>query len=453
MIASLNKIISGWGRYPVAQSMLIRPEQMRDVRVLAELGSLICRGQGRSYGDAAISSQGWVMLTERLNRFLAFDNTTGILTAEGGVTLAEILATFVPRGWFPTVTPGTQYVSLGGAIAADVHGKNHHHEGTFAAHVTELELMLADGRRQRCSREQDKALFWATLGGMGLTGIITEASFRLMPIETSAIAVRHYPTPNLETTFKWLEDTAHDDQYTVAWIDCASRGRRLGRGIIMGGHHARRDELPGDWKEPLCLPSRRSRNIPFNLPSFLLNPLTVSIFNERYYRYQGSKAGPFITDYASFFYPLDSLTHWNRLYGKRGFLQYQVVIPEPHAHEGMRRLLEHLTNSRQAAFLAVLKRFGLGNAGPLSFPLAGYTLALDLPMIGKRALELLQRLDELVISYGGRVYLAKDARLSPESLRAMYPRLEEWQRVKQTVDPKGYFQSDLSRRLQLMGTP
>jgi FAD/FMN-containing dehydrogenase len=452
MTSSLNKVISGWGRYPVTEAILIRPEQMRHVHI-PEQGSLICRGQGRSYGDAAISSQGRVMLTERLNRFLAFDSATGVLTAESGVTFAEILETFVPRGWFPAVTPGTQYVSLGGAIAADVHGKNHHHQGTFAAHVTELELMLADGRRQRCSPEQDKALFWATLGGMGLTGIITEASFRLMPIETAAIVTRHYSAPDLDTTFKWLEDTAHDDQYTVAWIDCASRGQELGRGIVMGGHHARRDELPDNWKEPLCFQSRRPKNIPFDLPSFLLNRFTVAAFNERYYRHQGSKERPFVTDYASFFYPLDALTHWNRLYGKKGFLQYQVVIPEPHAHEGIRCLLERLTSSRQAAFLAVLKRFGPGNAVPLSFPLAGYTLALDLPMTGREVLNLLQQLDELVINYGGRVYLAKDARLRPESLRAMYPRLEEWQRIKQAVDPEEHFQSDLSRRLWLTGVP
>ncbi|MGR6034894.1 MAG: FAD-binding protein [Candidatus Nitrosoglobus sp.] len=450
MTSSLSKVISGWGRYPVRESVMIRPEQMRDVHI-PERGSLICRGQGRSYGDAAISSQGYVMLSERLNRFLAFDSSTGMLTAESGVTLAEILETFVPRGWFPAVTPGTQYVSLGGAIAADVHGKNHHHEGTFGAHITELELMLADGHRQRCSPEQNKALFWATLGGMGLTGIITEASFRLIPIETAAIVARHYPTPDLETTFKWLEDTAHDDQYTVAWIDCASRGRQLGRGIVMGGHHAHRNELSDDWKEPLCLPTRRSRNIPFDLPSFFLNRFTMAAFNERYYRHQGSKEGPFITDYSSFFYPLDALAHWNRLYGRRGFLQYQVAIPEPHAHKGISCLLDHLASSRQTAFLAVLKRLGPANPGPLSFPLAGYTLALDLPMTGEKVLRLLQRLDELAIDYGGRVYLAKDARLSPESLRAMYPGLEEWQRIKQAVDPEGHFQSDLSRRLQLAG--
>ncbi|BAW80571.1 FAD linked oxidase domain-containing protein [Candidatus Nitrosoglobus terrae] len=424
---------------------------MRDVNIPKQ-GSLICRGQGRSYGDAAISSQGQVMLSERLNRFLAFDDSTGILTAEAGATLAEILETFVPRGWFPAVTPGTQYVSIGGAIAADVHGKNHHHAGTLGVHVTELELMLADGHRQRCSPEKNESLFWATLGGMGLTGIITEASFRLIPIETAAIMAEHNPASDLEVTFKWLEDTDYDDQYTVAWIDCASARRHFGRSIVMKGHHARRDELPDDWKDPFFVPPLCSKSIPFNFPSFVLNRFTMAVFNERYYRHQGRKKGSFITDYASFFYPLDALAHWNRLYGRRGFLQYQVAIPDPYAHEGIRRLLEHLINSRQGAFLAVLKRFGSANAGLLSFPVAGYTLALDLPMTGKKVLNLLQQLDELVIKYGGRVYLAKDACLSPESLRAMYPRLEEWQRIKQVVDPERRFQSDLSRRLQLAGT-
>ncbi|ADE15269.1 FAD linked oxidase domain protein [Nitrosococcus halophilus Nc 4] len=452
MTASLSKVISGWGRYPVAESILVRPEQMRQVR-MPEGDSLICRGQGRSYGDAAISSQGWVMLTERLNRFLAFDSVTGLLTAEAGVTLAEILETFVPRGWFPTVTPGTQYVSLGGAVAADVHGKNHHHGGTFAAHVTELELILADGRRQRCSPGKNEALFWATVGGMGLTGIITEVSFRLMPIETAAIVAQHYAAPDLETTFKWLEDADHDDQYSVAWIDCAGRGRQLGRGIVMGGHHAGRDELPSDWEEPLGFSPRQPKNVPFDLPRFVLNRFTVAAFNEHYYRRQGSKKRPFVTNCHDFFYPLDALNDWNRLYGKRGFLQYQVAIPEPHAYEGMRCLLESLASSRQPSFLAVLKRLGPGNAAPLSFPLAGYTLALDLPMAGEKVLNLLRRLDELVLEYGGRVYLAKDARLSPESLRTMYPRLGEWQQIKRMVDPEGRFQSDLSRRLQLTGAP
>lgn len=450
MTASLNKVISGWGRYPTAESVLVRPEQLKQVQ-LPEEGSLICRGQGRSYGDAAISSKGQVMLTERLNRFLAFDSGTGILTAEAGVSLAEVLETFVPRGWFPAVTPGTQQVSLGGAVAADAHGKNHHHEGSFGAHVTELELILADGRRQRCSPHQEVALFWATVGGMGLTGIITEVSFRLIPIETAAIVARHYQAPNLEATYEWLADSAHDDQYTVAWIDCISRGSQLGRGVVMGGHHARRDELPSEWTEPLRPRPQRQRNIPFDLPSLVLNRFTVAAFNGRYYRRQGSKEGPFITDYSTFFYPLDALTHWNRLYGRRGFLQYQVALPEAHALEGIRRLLEHLTGSRQVAFLAVLKRFGEGNPAPLSFPLAGYTLALDLPMRGAKVLNLLQQLDEIVIDCEGRVYLAKDARLSPESLQAMYPRLKEWQQVKQAIDPQGRFQSNLSRRLQLAG--
>lgn len=450
MTASLSKVISGWGRYPTAESVLVRPEQIKQA-CPPEEGSLICRGQGRSYGDAAISSEGQVMLTERLNRFLAFDSATGVLTAEAGTTLAEVLETFVPRGWFLPVTPGTQQVSLGGAVAADVHGKNHHHEGSFGAHVTELELVLADGRRQRCSPDQETALFWATIGGMGLTGIITEVSFRLIPIETAAIVARHYQAPDLETTYEWLADAAHDDQYTVAWIDCASRGPQLGRGVVMGGHHARRDELSGEWEEPLRPRPQRQRDIPFDLPSLALNRFTVAAFNERYYRRQGSRQGPFITDYSTFFYPLDALTHWNRLYGRRGFLQYQVALPEPHALKGLRRLLEHLTESRQIAFLAVLKRLGPGNLGPLSFPLAGYTLALDLPMRGQKVLDLLQQLDEITIDSGGRVYLAKDACLSPESLRAMYPRLKEWQQVKQAVDPQGRFQSNLSRRLQLAG--
>jgi decaprenylphospho-beta-D-ribofuranose 2-oxidase len=450
MNGSLNKMISGWGRYPTAKAVLIRPEQMNHVRPPQE-GSLICRGQGRSYGDAALSSQGQVMLTERLNRFLAFDPTTGILTAEAGVTLAEILEVFVPRGWFPAVTPGTRFVSLGGAVAADVHGKNHHLDGSFAVQVTEMELILADGRRQRCSPTQEAALFWATVGGMGLTGIITEVSCRLIPIETAAMVARNSQAVDLDAVFKGLEEADRDNPYTVAWIDGTRRGRQLGRGVVMGGRHARRDELPPDWKDPLRPPPRRTLTIPFDLPAWVLNRFTIAAYNHYYYRRQGNKGGPFIIDYPAFFYPLDGMAHWNRLYGKRGFLQYQVVLPEAQGQTGIRRLLEHLTKKRQAAFLAVLKRFGPGNSGHLSFPLAGYTLALDFPMRGPKVLELLRQLDTQVMEMGGRVYLAKDARLAPEYLPAMYPRLQEWRQVKQTVDPKGRFQSDLSRRLQLTG--
>lgn len=410
---------------------------------------MICRGEGRSYGDAAISSEGVVVVTSQLRAVREFDRATGLLVAEAGMSIADILRTFVPMGWFPGVTPGTKYVSLGGAVAADVHGKNHHRDGSFSSFVRWLELITADGHTVRCSPEHQAELFWATAGGMGLTGIITTVAVQLVPIETSAIVAQHFKSPDLETTLRWLEDVDHDDRYTVAWIDCLSPGKRLGRSIVMRGHHARRDELPAAAGDALAVPQRLKLRLPIDLPSFALNPLTVAAFNQLYYTMQGRKTAPFLIDYDRFFYPLDAVGDWNRLYGSRGFLQYQCMIPDRDAADGMRRVLEHVVRSRRASFLAVLKRFGPASPGPLAFPGKGLTLALDLPMTGDDVRRSLDALDEIVIGLGGRVYLAKDARLSAARMRRMYPRIDEWLAVKHAVDPDDRFASDLSRRLQL----
>ena len=410
---------------------------------------MICRGEGRSYGDAAISSEGVVVVTSQLRAVLEFDPASGLLVAEAGMSIADILRTFVPMGWFPGVTPGTKYVSLGGAVAADVHGKNHHRDGSFSSFVRWLELITADGHSVRCSPEHQAELFWATAGGMGLTGIITTVAVQLVPIESSAIVAQHFKSPDLETTLRWLDDVEHDDRYTVAWIDCLSSGKRLGRSIVMRGHHARRDDLPAAAGDALAVPQRLKLRLPIDLPSFVLNPLTVAAFNQLYYTMQGRRTAPFLVDYDRFFYPLDAVGDWNRLYGSRGFLQYQCMIPDRDAADGMRRVLEQVVRSRRASFLAVLKRFGPASPGPLAFPGTGLTLALDLPMTGDDVLKSLDELDEIVIGLGGRVYLAKDARLSAERMRRMYPRLDEWLAVKHAVDPDDRFASDLSRRLQL----
>ena len=440
--------LSGWGRYPVARSRLVHPARL-DQLGLPSSGTMICRGEGRSYGDAAISSEGVVVLTSQLRAVLSFDAATGLLVAEAGMSIADILRTFVPMGWFPGVTPGTKFVSLGGAIAADVHGKNHHRDGAFSHYVRSLELITADGSRVQCSPDLHADLFWATAGGMGLTGIITKVAVQLVPIESSMIVAQHFQAPDLETTLRWLEDAEHDDRYTVAWIDCLSPGRRMGRSIVMRGHHARRDELPAGGGDALAVPRRRALRLPIDLPAFVLNPLSVAVFNQLYYTVQGRTTKPFLVDYDRFFYPLDAVGDWNRLYGARGFLQYQCMIPDGDAADGMRRVLEQVVRSRRASFLAVLKRFGAASPGPLAFPGKGLTLALDLPMSGDDVLHLLDELDELVIGLGGRVYLAKDARLSAVRMRRMYPRLDEWLAVKRAVDSEGRFASDLSRRLQL----
>ncbi|MCW8841760.1 MAG: FAD-binding oxidoreductase, partial [Gammaproteobacteria bacterium] len=443
----LTENLSGWGRYPVAQCGLLRPERHKGLGGLSAEGG-IARGQGRSYGDAALNQDGAVLLTERLNRLSAFDSERGTVTAESGLTLRELLDVVVPRGWFPLVTPGTGYVSLGGCIAADVHGKNHHHDGAFSRSVLEFELFDADGAVRTCSPDVQSEAFNATMGGMGLTGVIGDVTLQLRPVETAWIQAQHAPARDLEQALTFLQDNEHDARYSVAWIDLQSRGRALGRSVVMTGEHAVRDALPAAHRaDPLQLKLRGERNVPLDMPGWLLNPLTIRAFNALYYRLEGRKTSPFIVGYDKFFYPLDALGHWNRLYGKRGFVQYQCVVPLEQAHETLRQLLDALAASGHAAFLGVLKRLGAASAGQLAFSMPGYTLALDLPFGGAATLELLQRFDEIVLAHGGRVYLAKDARLSAESFRQMYPRYDEWLAVKQTLDPQGRFSSSLSRRL------
>ncbi len=442
-LARKRQRLSGWGRFPTSVNNVLRPE--RFAQLVPPSDSVIARGQGRSYGDAALNSEGDVILSERINRFISFDEATGLLRAEAGATLADVLAVFVPRGWFLPVTPGTKYCSLGGCLAADVHGKNHHHNGTLSAHVREIELVLADGSRERCSPDSNTSLFWATMGGMGLTGIITEIAFQLIPITSARIAVQHCKARNLETALDLLADIDHDDQYTVAWIDCLSSGEHLGRSVLITGHHATPDELGSVHGDRLLIRQRRQLGLPVDFPAWVLNFHTVRAFNHVYYARQGSRS-QFVTDYDSFFYPLDAISNWNRMYGKPGFVQYQFVLPTDGAKEGMRVALELLAASKKPSFLAVLKRFGSEGSGYLSFPMNGYTLALDIPL-SRELPQLLDRLDEIVLHCGGRVYLAKDARLKRGVFETMYPRFADWMRVRDRVDPNKRFSSDLSRRL------
>ncbi|MEQ1667215.1 MAG: FAD-binding oxidoreductase [Sulfuriferula sp.] len=437
----LNQSLSGWGRYPVQTCATLRPERYQDLRVNAT--TQIARGQGRSYGDAALGET--VILTERVNRMLAFDSAAGTLRAEAGVTLAEVLDVIVAQGWFLPVTPGTRYVTLGGCVAADVHGKNHHHDGAFSQHISALELILADGAKVSCSATENAALFWATVGGMGLTGIIGEVSLRLIPITSPYVQVRHHAAANLTEVFALFENAMLDDAYSVAWIDCLATGKSLGRSVLMTGHHADAANLPSVMRPA----AKSAKSIPFDLPAFALNPLTVKGFNQFYYSREGRKTAPFFAHYMDYFYPLDGISHWNRLDGKRGFVQYQCVIPTAGAFTAVTALLEKLAASQRPSFLAVLKKLGVQNSGLLSFPLAGYTLALDIPMRDAGVLALTRELDAIVLAHGGRVYLAKDAVLTAQTFRIMYPRHAEWLRIKQSVDPDGRFASSLSQRLAL----
>ena len=442
---TLTTPISGWGRYPVQPCELERPERYADLQPFS--GGVIARGQGRSYGDASLNENGRVLLTERVNRLLKLDAERGILLAEAGATLADILDVIVPKGWFLPVTPGTKFVSLGGCVAADVHGKNHHRDGSFGDHVLGMEMILADGKKVLCSPTEKPALFWATVGGMGLTGIIGEVALKLTPIESGYVVVRHHAATDLEQLFKLLENPELDDRYTVAWLDNLASGKSLGRGIAMFGHHATKEEIPTGLENPPKI--KHGPSIPFDFPAFALNPLSIGAFNALYYSRECKKREPFLSSYDPYFYPLDAIGNWNRMYGKRGFVQYQCVIPSASAFDGIKTLLEKLSASKRPSFLAVLKRFGAQSKGLLSFPMAGYTLALDMPIRDQGLFDLLDELDSIVLKHGGRIYLAKDARLSAESFRAMYPRYSDWLQVKNAVDPKNIFSSNLSCRLRI----
>lgn len=444
-MGTLIKQLSGWGRYPVQSCELERPERYANLRPSGD--SLIARGQGRSYGDASLNQAGRVLLTERINRILELDVEHGILRAEAGTTLAEILRVIVPKGWFLPVTPGTKFVSLGGCVATDVHGKNHHHDGSFGGHVVSLELILADGAHVTCSSSKQPELFWATVGGMGLTGIIGEVTIKLLPVTSAYMKVQNLAAENFEQLFQLLSDTDKDDRYSVAWIDCLATGENLGRGVAMFGHHADAAHLPPKLGDPLMAKPSHNRIMPFDLPSWILNPKTIGMFNDFYFKREGGKRKTFLSGYDSYFYPLDSITAWNRMYGKGGFVQYQCVIPDATAFEGIKELLEVLSATKRSSFLAVLKRLGAQGRGMLSFPLAGYTLALDLPIREEGLFKFLNRLDEIVLRHDGRVYLAKDARLSAESFHAMYPGYDEFMSVKNKVDPDNRFSSSMSLRL------
>ncbi len=438
-------MLSGWGRFPRVECRWLDPGSADEAvgRVRSD-GSLIPRGNGRSYGDAALNPRGTLSLL-RNNRMLAFDAATGLLTCEAGLLLADVLDVFMPRGWFPAVTPGTKFVTIGGMIAADVHGKNHHGVGSFGAHVDAFDLALADGRVVRCSRQENAELFAATRGGMGLTGLILRATFKLIPIETAFIRQEAVRAADLDDAMEQLE-ASRGWSYTVAWIDCSTRRGGLGRSILYRGEHARRDELQAVQAEfPLAAPRRRTKSVPIDFPSFALNPWTVRGFNEMYYRL--AKPGTTLIDYDRYFYPLDAILDWNRLYGARGFVQYQCVLPRAASRAGLGMLLDRITAAGSGSFLTTLKLLG-PEAGYLSFPLEGYTLALDFPATAQ-TMALLRELDAIVADHGGRIYLAKDARMDAAMLRRSYAALGRFGAVRASVDPSKKFSSLLSERLNL----
>ena len=439
-------MLAGWGRFPVQEARTYRPEKVQDVAPLLSLGTLTPRGLGRSYGDAALDRGNVVDLT-RLDRFLAFDDETGVLTCEAGVSLAEVLRVMAPRGWFPPVTPGTKFVTVGGAIACDVHGKNHHAVSSFCRHVESFDLLPAGGSVVRCSRADSPDLFWATAGGMGLTGLILRATLRLRRVQSSYIRAKTVGVRDLDAAVEALERLDSTHEYSVAWVDGLARGKRLGSGIVIGGNHASVEGLPPRFRAaPLAGHGEGGGGIGLAPPVNVVNRVTMRLLNS-FYRIS-NRPGDGLVHNDRYFYPLDGLTRWNRFYGRRGFLQYQCVLP---FHTGRRALVEILEAVHASGYpspLIVLKRFG-PQEGILSFPMPGYTIALDFPVYSAAFLEFLGELDELVVRHQGRVYLAKDARLPAHTFRAMYPQWKEWREVKLKYDPEGVFTSSQGRRLGL----
>jgi decaprenylphospho-beta-D-ribofuranose 2-oxidase len=449
MTQFISRELAGWGRFPTQECLVTRPEKRREVSAAVqsdEVQTVLARGLGRSYGDAALNEGSGVVLLEKLSRFLSFDAATGTLHAEGGVTFQEILETFVPRGWFLPVAPGTKNITLGGAIACDVHGKNHHRAGCISNYIDEFELLNASGETLLCSRTQNPEAFWATVAGMGLTGVILTAKLRLMPIETSQIYSTIKRTANLDETLEAFQREGEVDYESFAWIDCVAPGASLGRSVINTGNHATKAQMLGEAK--LEFEPKKKKGVPVDFPNFALNPLSIKAYNATYYASHPSSES--IVHLQEFFWPLDSIRDWNRIYGTRGFVQYQCVLPLDAARNALVKVLETIRSSEQVPFLAVLKVLGANNEAPLSFPFPGYSLALDFPNT-PGIVEFCHGLDALTLEYGGRCYLAKDSTLQPATVRAMYPRLGEWEAVKRELDPHNRFQSSLSRRLQIGG--
>ncbi len=437
--------ISNWGNYPKIAARLHAFEAVEEAQTLVrQVETAIPRGNGRCYGDSALA--GDIISTLRHNKFLAFDDQAGLLSCQAGVTLAEVLAVIVPRGWFLPVTPGTKFITVGGAIASDVHGKNQHKDGTFSDHVTHLDLLLSDGRVAGCSPHENPELFWSTCGGMGVSGLILNATFRLRRIETAYIREETIRAANLDELMDLFE-TSETWTHSVAWIDCLARGRAMGRGILMRGEHAGYKDLETETqrRHPLAIRSKLKLNVPFNFPNLALNRLTMTAFNLAYYHHHPAKPVKHLVDYDTFFYPLDTIANWNRIYGKRGFTQYQFILPRTAGRTGLATLLGAIADSGAGSFLAILKLYG-PQRGYIPFAMAGYSLALDFP-IRPRLFALLDELDKLVLAYGGRLYLTKDVRMSRDMFLAGYPQAEAFiQQIKQS-NPQAKFRSRQSDRI------
>jgi decaprenylphospho-beta-D-ribofuranose 2-oxidase len=446
------RLLSGWGRTVPTRSEVHVPHDRDAVDAMlkeADGRGAIARGLGRGYGDVAQNAGGRVLDMTALEQVRNLDVGAGTITVDAGLALGDLLHLIVPLGWFVAVTPGTRHVTVGGAVASDIHGKNHHRDGSFCDHVLSLELHTPGGEHVRLTPGETPDEFWATAGGIGLTGVVTEVTLQLLRIETDRIRVDTQRASDLDELMTLMEEGDERYRYSVAWLDCLARGASMGRAVLSRGDHATLDDLPVAERDPVLRfdPHARLAAPPWAPPG-LLNRLTVRAFNELWFRKAPRREIGGIESLPWFFHPLDSVNGWNRLYGRRGFVQYQFVVPfgqEDTVRESVRRL----SDARTPSFLAVLKRFGPGH-GLLSFPMSGWTLALDIPADLPGLARLLDGLDDLVVEAGGRVYLAKDSRLRPELLSVMYPELDRWREIRSRLDPEAVMCSDLARRLRLV---
>lgn len=441
----MKKIIANWGNYPVMETeekSFSFAEQLNEALLHAD--EVIARGNGRCYGDASLAKN--TISTLKYDKIISFDTENGIIECQSGLTLDKVLEVIVPKGWFLPVTPGTKFITVGGAIASDVHGKNHHVDGCFSHHVLEMDVLLASGETVTCSADKNSDLFWATCGGMGLTGIITSAKFDLKKIETSYIKQKQIKAQNLEEIIQLFEEYKHYT-YSVAWIDCLKKGKHFGRSILMLGEHAKIEDLDAKKKQdPLQLPKKKQITFPFTLPSFVLNQFTVKAFNFLFYGKNLKREINNVVSYEPFFYPLDAILHWNRGYGKKGFVQYQFVLPLE-SKQGLIEILHKISDKGIGSFLAVLKVFGKQD-DLISFPREGYTLALDIP-IRKGLFEFLDELDKIVLSYGGRLYLSKDARMKSEIFWEGYSNAQKFSDLVKKFNPSFKINSIQARRLNI----
>ena len=427
---------TSWGMYPKIKNTVFKFDKKKTLRkIINEHDKLIPCGNGRSYGDSALNSN--IVDVRSKNYFIDFNEEIGLLHIQAGVLLSEILESFVPRGWFLKVTPGTKFITVGGAIASDIHGKNHHIEGCFSECIKEFKIMLADGEVVTCSKEATPNLFKATCGGQGLTGIILDVKIYLKKINSQYINQTTIKTKNLKETFKAFEEY-QDKPYSVAWIDCLAKGDKIGKCLLMVGDF--RDDGKLDYKV------KKQKSIPFNFPSFVLNNWSVRVFNWLYYGKVKQKLSKQIVDIDTFFYPLDAIGHWNHIYGKNGFTQYQFILPKESSYEGLEEVLTAISKSGKGSFLAVLKLYGKANDNYLSFPMEGYSLALDFK-IEKGLFDLLDKLDEIVVKCKGRIYLAKDVRVSKKTFEKGYPKIESFRQYRKENKMDSKFQSLQSKRV------